>query len=353
MAKVVQSPPADEPITKGIKSTGQEKEHNETPSDQWPEDFAPPAQLPISHPWLSRYYASAILYADNGPAGSDTINTTETKVYGNNVHPIAFRIGNGGAGYTRILRVLALKFIWTHGNDFRIGWVANHSRFTQAALLGDVVQIALTYEPENEELAVREGWAERICKPAFWDHFILVGPKSNPAGVEARCDVSKAFKQVAREDAVFHTRGDGSATFERTQKLFKAADIDSSSASWIHTHALAPFQALERADKDSAYTLTDRATFLTAKQAGVIPELVVYVESRDQLQNPCSALINTKVPESPGQRMAVTFAEWLKGETAQGIISGYGRVWDIGLPLFTPAEREDFGDEEGLVGWEF
>ena len=238
------------------------------------------------------------------------------------MHPILFRIGNGGAGYTRILKVLCTKFIWTHGSDFRIGWVANHSRHSHIALLADVVQVALTYEPEIEELAVREGWCRRVQAPAFWDHFVLVGAKFNPASLQPGCSIGEALKTIAETGALFQTRGDGSATFERETKLWKAAGIDTASATWLQTHAVPPYEALKKASQDGAYILTDRGTFLTAKQDGSIPELVVYVEGGKELLNPCSALTNTKVADSPGQRMAERFAEWLGGETAQSLIRG-------------------------------
>ena len=96
--------------------------------------------------------------------------------------------------------------------------------------------------------------------------------------------------------------------------------------------------------------LTDRSTFLTAKQDGVVPGLSVYVEGEKELLNSCSALINTKVLETPAQRMAVRFVEWLGGEVAQPYFRGYGRVWEQGMPLFTPADREEFGEEDKLAG---
>lgn len=306
-------------------------------------------QIPLSDPWLSRYQTSIIL---EHTAGSDQISTVDKEVYGNNDHPISFRIGNGGAGYTHILEVLCLDFIRRHENNFRIGWVGNHSRHTQAALLGDIVQVALTYEPDMEILAEQEGWCRRVCAPAFWDHFVFVGPKENPAALRPGCSVNEALQKIAQIEAPFHTRGDGSATFTREQHLWEAAGIKTESASWLETHQLAPYQALQKAAEDGAYLLTDRSTFLTAKQDGTIPSLTVYVEGGKALLNPCSALINTKLPNTPDQSMAIAFAEWLVAERAQSIIKAYGRDWKHHMPLFTPAEQEEFRDVERLASHE-
>ena len=310
-------------------------------------DFQIPDQIQTCHPWVSRLATSIIT---KNTVGSDLTSTVDKEVYGSHINPIAFRIGNGGAGYTGILKALCLKFISNHGASFRISWVANRSRYTQVALLADIVQVALTYEPELEELTVEEGWCRRVCAPAFWDHFILAGPSSNPAGITPGGDWNGAFKQIAKLGSLFNTRGDGSATFEKEQKLWKEAHVDPSSASWLQTQTLTPYSALLRAEQDGAYLLTDRANFLTAKKDGTIPDLKVYIEGGEQLLNPCSALINTKVADSPSQRLAIQFAEWLAGDDAQSLIRGYGRVWEQGKPLFTGAKQAEFGDDEYLAG---
>ena len=316
--------------------------------DRWT-GFIPPKQIHISHPWLSRYYDSTILH---NAIGAENIITTDKEIYGNPSHPIAFRIGNGGAGYTHVLDLLCTTFIQNRGNDFRIAWVANHTRLTQVALLADIVQVALTYEPEIEELTVKEGWCRRVCAPAFWDHFVIVGPKTNPAGLPPGVEPSMAMRRIVEKRALFHTRGDGSATYTKEQSLWEEASVDAStiSADLLQTHALPPYQALEQAEKDNAYLLTDRATFLAAKEGGTIPGLTVYVEGGEGLLNPCSALINTRVPNSPEQRLGVSFAQWMGQEQAQTIVKGYGKDWKAQMPLFTAIGREEFGEGEKLAG---
>ena len=311
------------------------------------EKSPPPAQISLNHPWITRYVSSAIL-DDN--VGSDLISTTDREVYGDPAHSTAFRIGNGGAGFTGVLRSLALEFISTHGANFRIVWVFNHSRHTQIALLADVVQVALTYEPPMEKLAEQEGWCRRVLAPVFWDHFILVGPRTNPAQLVEGCSIDQAMRDIAHNGGLFHTRGDGSATYEKEQVLWREAEVDITSAPWLEVHGSSPYSALQEANDGAAYLLIDRATFLTANNDGAIPSLVVYVEGSEQLRNPCAALVNTKVPDTPTQRLAVQFAEWLGGGTAQMHLKSYGRDWPSRMPLFTDAVSPDFPDEESLVG---
>lgn len=315
-------------------------------SNSWT-DFTPPVKISKSHPWISRHHPSDI---SNSNVSSGLISTADQEVYGNPDHAIAFRIGNGGAGWTGILENLCLSFIAQHGNDFRIAWVVNHSRHSLIALLADIAQVALTYEPDIEKMAEKEGWCKRVTAPVFWDHLMLVGPHSNPARVAAGATTMQVLQSIAEHQALFHTRGDGSATHEREQKLWPAAEVDVGTASWLLVRGSTPYEALKMAEQEQAYLLTDRGTFLTAKRDDIIPSLVVYAEGEEVLLNPCSSLVNLKVSESRQQGLAVTFAEWLGGQDAQEIIREYGEGWPNGMPLFTVRTQQEFEHEERLSG---
>jgi ABC-type tungstate transport system permease subunit len=285
---------------------------------------------------------------------SNLINTQASAIYGKISHPVAFRLGNGGAGHTGILRLLCERFIASKGGDFSIEWVSNHSRHSQIALLGDIVQVALTYEPFYEKISIREGWAKRVAK-VLNDHFILVGPRSNPAGVTVDGKIADAMRAIAQfgasrkghDHGVFHTRGDGSATFYKELALFEFARVDiASTKSWRLTKPGTPYEALATADREGAYIITDRATFLTAKRDKVLTNTVPFIEGGPQLLNPCSALINIKAPYNARAR---EFASWLGSEEVQQIIRTYGQEWSVATPIFSIAEQEDMVKSEGLV----
>lgn len=253
--------------------------------------------------------------------------------------------------------MLCEKFISLNGNDFRIGWVSNHSRHSQIALLAGIVQVALTYEPENEEISIEEGWATRPCR-AFNDHFVLVGPNveiDNSSIAAALRDIAgrRDRSGIGRRPLLFHTRGDGSATFSRERMLWKAAGVQAEGEEWVETYPLTPYDALVKAQEAEAFLLTDRATFLTAKEDQRIPSLRVHVEGGEQLLNPCSALVAAKevgkdeIPDE-SRALATSFATWLASSTAQDLIRDYGKDWISGKPLFTVAGQEDFEQHDRL-----
>lgn len=296
-------------------------------------------------PFFSRHSSSALLSREPQPEASNEIKTETTETYGRAGAPLGFRLGNGGAGYTGLLRHLCEAFIQARGDAFRIEWVANHSRHTHIALLANIVQVALTYEPEWEDLSIAEGWARRVTR-AFHDRFVLVGPRANPAGVLAGGDIKFALRAIARlgnqdgnKCVLVHTRGDGSATHYKELQLWGISGVDlATSQTWRQRVPLTPYEALVHADRHGAYLLTDRATFLTAQKERVIPDLVPYVEHSEHLLNPCSALINIKAERN---HLAVDFAHWLGAEDAQEIIGKHGRDWPTKLPVFaTKAQPE-------------
>jgi ABC-type tungstate transport system permease subunit len=193
---------------------------------------------------------------------------------------------------------------------------------------------------------------------AFHDRFILVGPASNPANVSAGADIKVAMREIAThgeksgeagadQKALFHSRGDGSATHYKELQLWGLCGVDLAHAKpWRRRIPLTPYEALKRADRDGAYAITDRATFLTAAKDGVVSSLRVYVEDGKHLINPCAALINVKAPMN---KLAREFARWLASEEAQEIIENFGKKWRLRLPIFAPKSKAQVERKYALV----
>jgi hypothetical protein len=186
-------------------------------------DFVPPDRIAINHPWLSRYSASALTHFDNGPGKANTLSTRDEEVYGNRNAPMLFRVGCGTTGYTGIFKILCQKYIDVHGGTFSIGMVRNCSRHSQVALLADIVQLAFTQEKHNEDMAIQEGWCKRVCR-IFNDHFIFIGPASNPAGLTAGLPLAENLRRMVSHGCdqiykrrLFHSNGTATDHLVRRQ----------------------------------------------------------------------------------------------------------------------------------------
>lgn len=244
-------------------------------------------------------------------------------------------------GATGLIQVLANDYLSTVPGEASIAWVCNHSRNTQLALLHGHVDVALTYERDQEALAASEGWS-RTAGCVMHDHFCLAGPVQDPAGVTDASTLRDGLLRIAKHKALFHSRADASATMWKERHLWGTCGdfrpwehlTDDAVSSWYKTSVLSPSEALKGADAAGAYLLTDRSTLLRQVSLGTISRTTVFFEPAaedDVLMNSCYALCLPKANNA-----TVLFLDYLLGDRAQGLIESYGRQ-QSGLPLFAKA----------------
>lgn len=97
--------------------------------------------------------------------------------------------------------------------------------------------------------------------------FLVVGPPEDPAGV-AGTDPATAFRAIADAEAPFVSRGDRSGTHIREQRIWDEADVDPG-GDWYRETGQGMGNTLTVAEQMSAYTLTDRGTFLTVREGSL------------------------------------------------------------------------------------
>jgi tungstate transport system substrate-binding protein len=70
--------------------------------------------------------------------------------------------------------------------------------------------------------------------PVMYNDFVLIGPKSDPAGIKGLPDVAKAFQIIKDKKAPFISRGDRSGTHIAELQLWNDAriDIDKDKGPW-------------------------------------------------------------------------------------------------------------------------
>lgn len=245
-------------------------------------------------------------------------------------------------GATGLIRALAEDYLSTLPDKYSIQWICNHSRNTQLALLHGYIDVALTYERDQEELAAKEGWSHTAgC--VMHDHFCLAGPVLDPARLSGSKSLSESLARVAEAKALFHSRADASATMWKERGLWKDVEgqpqpwerlDDASVSSWYKTSVLSPAEALKKADREGAYLLTDRSTLLRQVWLGNVANTTVFVEpdaGDHVLMNSCYALCSPSA-----SRETKAFVDYLLSDRAQSLIESYGKD-EAGLPLFAKA----------------
>lgn len=264
---------------------------------------------------------------------SDIRSTIPTEIYGPKEANLELLIGNGGAGPTCLIQALAEDFIKQRELNIQIVCIHPISRLTLENLKDGIIDISLTYEAVPELKAIEEGDAnERTL--IFNDHFILVGPKGNPAKISKSDSVEEAFNKIAISESLFFSRNDHSGTNEKERLIWNALGLHPwNASSWYYSEHLFPTDSLMKADAEGCYTLTDRGSFLMIKES--LSNTAVYIQNDSSLINRCHAMLTCN-PKA----YAKLFLEYLKSKRAQELISHYrGKAC---LPLFTQASEDEF-----------
>jgi tungstate transport system substrate-binding protein len=179
--------------------------------------------------------------------------------------------------------------------------------------------VLFVHDQAAEEKFVADGFAERR-HPVMYNDFVIVGPKSDPAGVRGR-DVGAAMKKLAAANAPFISRGDKSGTHAAELRYWAQAGVAGARGGGLRECGCGMGPALNIASSSNAYALTDRGTWLNFRNRG---ELAVLVEGDQRLFNQygvlaVSAAKHPHVKAADAQR----FVDWVVSPAGQAAIAGY------------------------------
>ena len=180
----------------------------------------------------------------------------------------------------------------------------------------------LVHDRAGEDKLVAEGFGiDR--RDVMHNDFVLVGPKSDPAGVQGGKDAMAALTQIAQSKVPFASRGDDSGTHRMELRLWKAAGVDVKAAGgdWYRELGQGMGPTLNTAAGMSAYVLADRATWANFKNR---QDLAILVEGDARLLNPYGSILVSpaKFPHVKADP-ARAWHEWLTTEPGQKAIAAY------------------------------
>ena len=188
--------------------------------------------------------------------------------------------------------------------------------------------VLLVHDTPSEEAFVAAGYGV-FRRPVMYNDFVLIGPRTDPAGVRGMRDIITALRAIAAHQAVFVSRGDDSGTHKRERRLWRAAGINISahSGTWYREAGAGMGQCLAIATGMKAYVLSDRATWLAFRRK---TDLGIVVEGDPRLYNQYGVIL-VKGTSKPADSKA--FITWLTSPPGQSAI---GAVTINGQRLFTP-----------------
>jgi tungstate transport system substrate-binding protein len=191
----------------------------------------------------------------------------------------------------------------------------------KAAERGDADVLFVHHKPSEEQFVAAGSGVQRY--DVMYNDFVIVGPRTDPAGVQGMTDASAALAQVAAQRAVFVSRGDDSGTHKLEVSLWQAAGVSptAASGSWYREVGAGMGATLNMASAMGGYALTDRATWLSFKNTG---GLALLVEGDARLFNQYGVILvnpekHRHVKAADGQ----TFIDWLLSDRGQQAIAAF------------------------------
>ena len=191
--------------------------------------------------------------------------------------------------------------------------------------------VLLVHSPKAEKEYMDGGHGTRR-EDVMYNDFVIIGPADDPVGIKGM-SVADALRMLADSGAEFLSRADKSGTNAKEIALWEANGIDPNSAFIVKT-GLGMGDLLTMAQEKQAYTLSDRATYLSRVKGGL--DLVVLVEGDKALFNPYGVItVNPEKNDMIQADLATKFVDWIISVPVQEKISQYG-VEEYGGALFTP-----------------
>ncbi|NLN49531.1 MAG: solute-binding protein [Clostridiales bacterium] len=193
----------------------------------------------------------------------------------------------------------------------------------------------LLVHAKASELEFLEEGAGTERHDVMYNDFILVGPTGSTA-VEKGNNIEKALSAIKEKELVFVSRGDDSGTHKKELAIWKAVGIEPA-GDWYLDAGAGMGAVLTMANEKEAYTITDRATYLSMKND---LDLEIVIEGDENLLNQYGVIpVNPEVLGDKAEQInhegALEFMNWLISERGQELISKYG-IEEFGQALFFP-----------------
>lgn len=217
--------------------------------------------------------------------------------------------------------------------------------------------IVLVHSPSTENTFMQTDNVGVVRKIIAYNFFTIVGPASDPAGIENKTVTAAltTIRDAGRAgNAKWISRGDNSGTNTKELSLWSSKaglSIDNlRSENWFIESVQGMGATLTMANEMQAYTLSDIGTYLKYSQDGTI-DLEQFSENTKDLLNVYSVMAINPTLHPENFSRAVDFISYLVSDAGQSFIGNYG-VSEYGRPLFYPTvSMLKENTDPTMVGW--
>ena len=249
----------------------------------------------------AKFFMAAVLCFASGAVGADSMtlaSTTSTEQSGLFAH-------------------LLPRFKQASGADVKVVAVGT-GQALDIGRRGDADAL-LVHDQAAEEKFVVEGFGLRR-HAVMYNDFVLVGPKSDPAGTRG-ADIVAAFRKISSSNAPFVSRGDKSGTHSAEIRYWSTTGLANRHGSGYRDCGCGMGPALNMASASGAYVLADRGTWLAFRNRG---DLTVLVEGDKRLFNQYGVIVvNPARHPHVNAATAQAFSDWITSPAGQAAIADY------------------------------
>jgi tungstate transport system substrate-binding protein len=181
----------------------------------------------------------------------------------------------------------------------------------------------LVHDKKSEEKFITDGQGVKRIE-LMYNYFVLVGPGNDPAHIRniGEKNASAALTQILDSQQSFVSRGDDSGTHKKEKTLWKTVQVEPS-GEWYLSAGKGMGDVLAMASEKKAYTLTDKATYLSMRDK---LELEIVLEDAKDLLNQYTVIaVNPVKHPGSNHKGADKFIKWITSTKALNLIDSYGK----------------------------
>ena len=204
--------------------------------------------------------------------------------------------------------------------------------------------VLLVHMPDSELKLVQDGYGinRRLI---MHNDFVIIGPKSDPAGIKDMTDPVAAMKKIADSKSLFVSRDDASGTNGYELSIWSQLGITAKGQSWWLSTGQGMGATLIITSEKNGYTISDRGTYLTFFNSKAITSTLL-VQNPTVMVNPYHVIqVNPAKFSSVNAAGAQAFSDFMVAPATQAAISNFGKI-TYGQALFIP----DAGKSEASLG---
>ncbi|MFL2802712.1 MAG: substrate-binding domain-containing protein [Paracoccaceae bacterium] len=182
--------------------------------------------------------------------------------------------------------------------------------------------VLIVHAKKDEEAFVANGNGVKRHNLMYND-FVILGPSEDPAKILSSISAESAFNSIFKFEHSFISRGDNSGTHKKEKQLWENAKINISdySGKWYKETGSGMGTTLNIAAELDAYTLSDRATWITFKNKKNLK--ILYQGDRNLFNQYGAILINPEKCPFTNVKESKVFLNWLLSKIGQETIRKY------------------------------